>query len=176
MTVKRQSQWPRGLRRGSAAALLLRLWVRIPPGAWKTVSCECCVLSGRGLCDEQITRPEESYRLWCAVVCDLETSWMSRAWSVGGCCAKNKNTKIKVMHNECYLHKTLNYKSNNCNIQGFHRPVASPVSRFEDFETANQRNIPGDSSLYLFHIGRTARFSSGMCLLFLYTVTVCMLR
>ena len=24
---------------------------------------ECCVLSGRGLCDELITRPEESYRL-----------------------------------------------------------------------------------------------------------------
>jgi len=32
------------------------------------------VLSGRGLCDELITRPEESYRLWCAVVYDLETS------------------------------------------------------------------------------------------------------
>ena len=25
------------------------------------VCCECCVLSGRGLCDELITRPEESY-------------------------------------------------------------------------------------------------------------------
>jgi len=32
------------------------------------------VLSGRGLCDKLITRPEESYRLWCVVVCDLETS------------------------------------------------------------------------------------------------------
>jgi len=31
-------------------------------------------LSGRGLCDELITRPEESYRLWCVVVCDLEIS------------------------------------------------------------------------------------------------------
>jgi len=30
------------------------------------------VLSGRGLCDELITRPEESYRLWSVVVCDLE--------------------------------------------------------------------------------------------------------
>jgi len=38
------------------------------------VCCECCVLSGRGLCDGLITRPEESYRLWCVVVCDLETS------------------------------------------------------------------------------------------------------
>jgi hypothetical protein len=32
------------------------------------------VFSGRGFCDELITRPEESYRLWCVVVCDLETS------------------------------------------------------------------------------------------------------
>jgi len=33
---------------------------------------ECFLLSGRGLCDELITRPKESYRLWCVVVCDLE--------------------------------------------------------------------------------------------------------
>ena len=26
-----------------------------------SVSCEFCVLSGRGLCDELITRPEESF-------------------------------------------------------------------------------------------------------------------
>ena len=32
------------------------------------------MLSSRGLCDELITRPEESYRLWRVVVCDLETS------------------------------------------------------------------------------------------------------
>ena len=32
------------------------------------------MLSGRGLCDELITPPEESYRLYCVVVCDLETS------------------------------------------------------------------------------------------------------
>ena len=62
----------RGLRRRSAAARRLRSWVRIPPGAWMFVCCEFCVLSGRGLCDELITRPEESYRLWCVVVCDLK--------------------------------------------------------------------------------------------------------
>ena len=71
-----RSQWRRGLRRRSAAARLLRSWVRIPPGAWIFVCCECSVLSGRGLCDELITRPEESYRLCCVVVCDLETSRM----------------------------------------------------------------------------------------------------
>jgi len=36
--------------------------------------CECRVLSGTGPCDEMIILPEESYRLWCVVVCDLETS------------------------------------------------------------------------------------------------------
>jgi len=36
------------------------------------VCCECCVLSSRGLSDELITRPEESYRLCFVVVCDLE--------------------------------------------------------------------------------------------------------
>ena len=61
MLLQCRSQWPRGLRRRSAAARLLRLWVRIPPGPWMFVCCECCVLSGRGLCDELIARPEESY-------------------------------------------------------------------------------------------------------------------
>jgi len=56
-----RSHWPRGLRRRSTAASLLRLWVRIPPEPWMSVCCECCVLSGTGLCDELITRPEESY-------------------------------------------------------------------------------------------------------------------
>jgi len=77
------SQWPRGLRRRCTAARMLRLWVRIPPRAWMFVCCDCCVLSGRGICDELITRPEDSYRLWC-VVCDLETSWVRGPWPTGG--------------------------------------------------------------------------------------------
>jgi hypothetical protein len=36
--------------------------------------CLLCVLSGRGLCDELITRPEDLYRLWRVVVCDHEIS------------------------------------------------------------------------------------------------------
>ena len=39
------------------------------PSRWHgCVSCECCVLSGRGLCIELITRPEECYRVWCVWV------------------------------------------------------------------------------------------------------------
>jgi len=45
------------------AARLLRLLVLIPPGAWMSVCCECCVWSGRGPFVGLITRPEESYRL-----------------------------------------------------------------------------------------------------------------
>ena len=32
--IHSRSQWPRGLRRRSTAARLLKLWVRIPPLAW----------------------------------------------------------------------------------------------------------------------------------------------
>ena len=72
------------LRRRSSASRLLRLWVRMPPVAWMSVSCECCVLSGRCLCDELITRLQEYYRVWCVVVCDVETSWMRRPWPTAG--------------------------------------------------------------------------------------------
>ena len=47
------------------------IWIQ--PGAWMFFCCECCVLSGSGLCDQLIIHPEDSYRLWCVVVCDLET-------------------------------------------------------------------------------------------------------
>jgi hypothetical protein len=35
------------------------------PSQGMSVSCECYVLSNRGLCVGPITRPEESYRVWC---------------------------------------------------------------------------------------------------------------
>ena len=55
----RRYQWPRGLRRGSVAACLVGLRVRIMPGAWMSVVSG--VLSGGGLCDRPIPRPEEFY-------------------------------------------------------------------------------------------------------------------
>jgi hypothetical protein len=53
--------WTRVLRPGSSVFRLLELRLRIPPGAWMSVSFECCVLSGRGLCVGLITHPEESH-------------------------------------------------------------------------------------------------------------------
>jgi len=85
-----RSQWPRRLRRSFAVARLLGLRVRIPPGAWMSVCCDCCVLSGRGLCVELIARPEESYRLWCVWV----WSWIlanEEALAHRCCCTTVKN-------------------------------------------------------------------------------------
>jgi hypothetical protein len=55
--------------------------VGLNPARGMNICCECCVLSGRGLCDELITRPKESYRLWCVVLRDLETSRLRTPWS-----------------------------------------------------------------------------------------------
>ena len=92
-----RSQWPRGLKRRSVAPRLLRSRVRIPPGAWMFVCCECCVLSGRGLCDELITRPEESYRLWCVVLCDLENLKNEEVMTRGGL-QRYRKKKINQWH------------------------------------------------------------------------------
>jgi hypothetical protein len=59
---------PRGLKSRSAAARLLGFRVGIPLGVWMSISYECCVSSGAGLCDGPISRREDSYRLWCVWV------------------------------------------------------------------------------------------------------------
>jgi len=65
---------------------------------WMFVCCECCVLSDRGICDEPITRPEESYRLWCVVVYDLETSRMRRPWpALGRSHMAKKKKKVCIL-------------------------------------------------------------------------------
>jgi len=61
------------------------------------VCCECCVLSGRGLCDELITRPEESYRLWCVVVCDLENLKNEEAMTRVGS-QRHRKKKVKYVY------------------------------------------------------------------------------
>jgi hypothetical protein len=86
------------------AARLLRLWVRIPLGAWIFVSWVLCVV--RGLCNELITRQEESYRLWCIVVCDLETLWMRRRWPAVGFLAPPPPQKKKKL---CRQNITFNH-------------------------------------------------------------------
>ena len=101
------------------------------------------MLSGRGLCDDLITRPEESYRLWCVVACDLETSRMGAPYiydisrlrvnvvtedtltvlTVSGFCDFNECGKeIKEMT------FTSNYKS-HCKDDYYHNTVCIPISK-----------------------------------------------
>jgi len=84
-----RSHWPHGLRRGSAGIAYWDCGFKSHEGHG-CLSCQCRVLSGRDLCDELITRPEESYRLWCVVVCDLETSKTRRLWAALGSSATEK--------------------------------------------------------------------------------------
>jgi len=66
-----------------------------PSGALMSVCCECCVLSGRGLSDGSIPCQEESYRLWCIIVCDLEILRMRTPWHTLGRSATGIN-KIQM--------------------------------------------------------------------------------
>jgi hypothetical protein len=71
-------------------------------------SCERFVLSSRDVCDELITRPEESYRLWRIVLCGLETSRMRCPWPAMGC----GTTEKKIVD---YIDNNGNNNNNNNN-------------------------------------------------------------
>ena len=60
-----------------------------------SVCYKCCVLLVRGLCDELISRLEESNRRWWVAVCDLEALIMRRAWP-NGCFAPEKNNIFNI--------------------------------------------------------------------------------
>jgi len=100
----RRSHWPRGQRRESAAVCLLGLWVRIPSDAWICVSCEYCVLSARGLFVGLITRPEESYRMWCVWV------WSWSLWPTRGSCGIQKDIETRTE-----LGNTIHHPHHNIN-------------------------------------------------------------
>jgi hypothetical protein len=57
-----------------------------------------CVLSGSGLYDELITRPEESYRLWRVVVFDQETSCDEETIKGAGLRSQKKNKTIYLLN------------------------------------------------------------------------------
>jgi len=70
-----RSQWPPGLRCGSASLAPWDCRFQSRRRTWISVCCECCELSDRGPCDRLITRPEESYRVWCVSVIMRPQKW-----------------------------------------------------------------------------------------------------
>jgi hypothetical protein len=86
-----RSQWPRGLSCSSAASRLLRLWVRISPGAWMSVvSIVCCQVNVSATSWSPFQRSPTDCG---ASLCMIEKP---REWGghdpLGGRCAKNKQT------------------------------------------------------------------------------------
>jgi len=90
-TSTRRFQWQRGLRRRSAARRLMVLWVR-----------ECCVQSGRGLCDGMNTRPEASYRVWRAWVWSRSLERWGHDPKMGRSATRRKDRKKENKANPRY--------------------------------------------------------------------------
>jgi hypothetical protein len=121
--VSRQcrSRWPRGQRRGSAAAR----WdygFETHQGAWMSLSYENCVLSGTGLCVGLITRPEESCWGWC-----VQCVW-SRSLIRGGKDTESgrsaKGGKIILLIFICpYKYDNKNYCNILCNASPWGWPL-----------------------------------------------------
>ena len=83
-------QEPPNLRRGSAAAHLLLLRVRIPPGEWTAVSCKCCVVSCRVVSVREVSATGRSLVKRSPTECgvskrDREAMIMRRPWPITGC-------------------------------------------------------------------------------------------
>ena len=87
-----RSQWPRGLRRGSAAAPLQGLWVRIQRGAWMFVCCDCCVLSEVSATGRSLVQ-RSSTECVCVSECHHESSKMRRPWPTGELLRHCKNKR-----------------------------------------------------------------------------------
>ena len=68
------------------------------------------MLSGRGLCDELITRPEESYRLWYVVLCDLENLVNVVTLAHWGAVAPEETGKRKIEHRAQKSHNPSVYR------------------------------------------------------------------
>ena len=100
--------WPRGLRRGSAAARLPRLWVWIPPRAWKfsVASVVCCQVEVSATRWSLVQRrPTDCDASLC--VCDLETSWTRSSWPTGGLSRQEQTNKNRRLGTSCSLSQNI---------------------------------------------------------------------
>jgi len=94
--LMRRSQWSRDIKWRFVAARILSLLVRIPQRTWMSVCCGCCLLSGRGLCDELIISSEEYFRLRCVFVLSIN-SWIRRPWPTRGSVASKTNKQTNFL-------------------------------------------------------------------------------
>jgi hypothetical protein len=89
--IVREDPSGRAVKCVGCATSLTGIAVSNPARGHGCLSCECCVLSGRGLCDGLVTRPVESYRV-CVSECDREASIMRRSWLTTAVVPWKRNT------------------------------------------------------------------------------------
>ena len=113
------------------------------------------MLSGRGLCDELITRPEESYRLWCVVVCDLETSRIGAPYI-------NDISTLRVKDANCLHHVHMKvYKQGASTVEACMSDCESGKVEEQQIHTNSWNAIFQSSCVYdAFRHQRTFRTSS----------------
>ena len=112
-----QSRWSSGVKRGSATARLLDLWVRIPPGTWMSVvSVVCChVKVSASLWSLVQTSPTDSRDSEC----DCEAWTMRRAWSTRCCCNMEKGLGCWSYAFSLFKRLELDYMFIKCDIIQF---------------------------------------------------------
>ena len=122
------------------------------------LSVECCVLSGRDVCDGPIPHPEESYRLWCVTVCDLQTSRMRRPWPTLGCYARKKchRKRHTWVRNRKRVTDTVYYKVVIRSFN-FHRKYLNSVNTITINRIPSQHSFTlTDKNSYMFQLARVA--------------------
>jgi len=97
-----RSRWPCGLRSESAAARLLGLRVRIPPGPYISVSWSVVC------CQEEVTASGRSLVQRSRTECDREASIMRSPWPPMGCFAmetengRNNRNNLNIKHESAF--------------------------------------------------------------------------
>jgi hypothetical protein len=92
------------------------------------------------ICDELITRPEKSYRIWCVVVCYLENSWMRRPWPKGGGAVTQKIKKLlKIWIHKIYVQLISSFSTQLWCVRRF--PINAICFRYLVFYFLNSHNI-----------------------------------
>ena len=95
-----RSQWPCGLRHGSAACRFLGLWVRIPPGACMSISCKFCVCCYVDISASSLSLLQRKPTACAAYACHRETSIMRWRWptrsycTIEGKCPKGEPNRL----------------------------------------------------------------------------------
>ena len=120
----RRSLWLRGLMCRSAAVRCLGLRVQIPPGGggggWMSVLWMLCVLSGRGLYDGPIRRPECGVSMY-----DLRTWTRKRPRLEKGCCAQEKERRKNKKPGTSIPIRWLNWTSGAVSLLWMHSGTCS---------------------------------------------------